>query len=185
MKQARSVALLILAAAALLDPRPLLAQNGGEEDRSTRGRWSVSTSLTFPIVRIYQVYLNYRIDDRNEISIGPAFQNYRHESFTANAYTLIVGFRRYVSDHVSVEAEIYPAYNRLYSHVTESYHPGWELWAEAKVGYTWNLANDRFFLHPAPGIGFGIFQSNPPPNFHDEIESPIFVPQLLVGVRFQ
>lgn len=29
-----------------------------------------------------------------------------------------------------------------------------------------------------------LFQSNPPPNFGDEIESPIFVPQLLVGVRF-
>ncbi len=179
MNRLFGLALLILVSAA-----PLEAQNGDARDGNSRGRWSVSTSLTFPLVRIYQVYLNYRIDDRNEISIGPAFQNYRHESFTANAYTLILGYRRYVSDHVSVEAEIYPAYNRLYSHVTESYHPGWELWAEAKVGYTWNLADDRLFLHPAPGIGFGIYQSNPPPSFHDEIESPIFVPQLLMGVRF-
>jgi hypothetical protein len=158
---------------------PLEARQG-----DTRSRWSVSTSLTFPLVRIYQVYFNYRIDDRNEVSIGPAFQNYRHESFTANAYTLILGYRRYVTDHLSLEAELYPAYNRLYSHVTESYHPGWELWAEAKVGYTLDFADDRLFLHPAPGLGFGIFQSNPPPHFFDEIESPIFVPQFLVGVRF-
>ncbi len=151
--------------------------------REAHPRWSVSTSLTFPLVRIYQVYLNYRIDDRNEVSIGPAFQNYRHESFTANAYTLIVGYRRYLTDRVSVEAELYPAYNRLYSNVTESYHPGWELWAEAKVGYTVDFTDDRLFLHPAPGIGFGIFQSNPPPGFFEEIESPIFVPQLLLGVR--
>ena len=151
--------------------------------REAHPRWSVSTSLTFPLVRIYQVYLNYRIDDRNEVSIGPAFQNYRHESFTANAYTLIVGYRRYLTDRVSVEAELYPAYNRLYSNVTESYHPGWELWAEAKVGYTVDFTDDRLSLHPAPGIGFGIFQSNPPPGFFEEIESPIFVPQLLLGVR--
>jgi hypothetical protein len=118
------------------------------------------------------------------VSVGPAFQNYRHESLKANAYTLILGYRRYLTDQLSVEAEIYPAYNRMYSNVTESYHPGWELWAEAKVGYTWDLADDRIFLHPAPGIGFGIFQSNPPPNFQDEIESPIFVPQVLVGIRF-
>ena len=72
----------------------------------------------------------------------------------------------------------------MYSNVNGSYHPGWELWAEAKVGYTVDFADDRLFLHPAPGIGFGVFQTNPPPNFHDEIESPIFVPQLLVGVRF-
>jgi len=83
-----------------------------------------------------------------------------------------------------LEAELYPAYNRMYSNVNGSYHPGWELWAEAKVGYTVDFAADRLFLHPAPGIGFGVFQTNPPPNFHDEIESPIFVPQLLVGVRF-
>ncbi len=152
--------------------------------REAHPRWSVSTSLTFPLVRIYQVYLNYRIDDRNEVSIGPAFQNYRHESFTANAYTLIVGYRRYLTDRVSMEAELYPAYNRMYSHVTGSYHPGWELWAEAKVGYTVDFADDRFFLHPAPGVGFGIFQSNPPPDFFEEIESPIFVPQLLLGIRF-
>jgi hypothetical protein len=171
--------LLVLLLALVVGAAPLQAQDG-----DARSRWSLSTSLTFPLVRIYQVYLNYRIDDRNEVSIGPAFQNYRHDSFTANAYTLILGYRRYLTDHLSVEAEIYPAYNRMYSNVTESYHPGWELWAEAKLGYTWNFADDRLFLHPAPGIGFGIFQSNPPPNFRDEIESPIFVPQLLVGVRF-
>ncbi len=160
----------------LIGAVPLEARQG-----DTRSRWSVSTSLTFPLVRIYQVYFNYRIDDRNEVSIGPAYQNYRHESFTANAYTLILGYRRYVTDHLSLEAELYPAYNRLYSQFTESYHPGWELWAEAKVGYTLDFANDRLFLHPAPGLGFGILQSNPPPHFFDEIESPIFVPQFLEG----
>ncbi len=159
---------------------PPLAAQAGE----ARPRWSLSTSLTFPLVRIYQVYLNYRIDHRNEVSIGPAFQNDRHESFTANAYTLIVGYRRYLTDRLSVEAELYPAYNRFYSHVTGSHHPGWELWAEAKVGYTVDFADDRHFLHPAPGVGFGIFQSNPPPHFFEEMESPIFVPQLLFGVRF-
>jgi hypothetical protein len=172
-------ALPFIVASMMIAAPPLEAQGG-----ASHHRWSVSTSLTFPIVRIYQVYLSYRIDDRNEVSIGPAFQNYRHESFTANAYTLIVGYRRYLTDRVSVEAELYPAYNRMYSNVTESYHPGWELWAEAKVGYTLDFADDRLFLHPAPGIGFGIFQTNPPPNFGDEIESPIFVPQLLFGVRF-
>jgi hypothetical protein len=179
MRRFLGMTLLTLASAAALYPEALDAQ-----DRSSRGRWSVSTSLTFPLVRIYQVYVNYRIDDRNEVSMGPAFQNFRHESFTSNAYTLILGYRRYLTDQVSVEAEIYPAYNRMYSHVTESHHPGWELWAEAKVGYTWDLADERFFLHPAPGIGFGIFQSNPPPGFDQEIDSPVFVPQLLMGVRF-
>jgi hypothetical protein len=35
---------------------PLEAQGAGGHHR-----WSVSTSLTFPLVRIYQVYVNYRI----------------------------------------------------------------------------------------------------------------------------
>ena len=84
---------------------PVSLSPGTEKVEAGGLEWSISTSLIFPLVRIYQVYLNYRIDE-------------------------------------------------------------------------------RLFLHPAPGIAVGIFQANPPPNFGDEIESSIFVPQLLVGVRF-
>lgn len=156
----------------------------GAQDTRARGSWGIGTSVTFPLVRIYQLYVNYRVDDRNEVFFGPAFQNFRHESFTANAYTLMLGYRRYLNDNVAVEAEVYPAYNRLYSHVTESYYPGWEMWAEVKVGYKYEFSGDRLYVYPAPGVGFGVFQSNPPPNYFDEIESPIFVPQLILGVQW-
>jgi hypothetical protein len=36
----------------------------------------------------------------------------------------ILGDRRYLTDQLIVEAEVHPAYNRMCSTVTESYHPG-------------------------------------------------------------
>jgi len=165
--------------AALMTAAPLKPQ-----EPPSRGSWGIGTSLTFPLVRIYQVYINYRIDDRHEVFFGPAFQNFRQESFTSNAYTLMLGYRHFVSESVALEAEVYPAYNRLYSHVTESYYPGWEMWAELKVGYKYGFSSDRYYVYPAPGIGFGVFQTNPPPNYLDEIRSPVFVPQVIVGMQW-
>lgn len=40
------------------------------------------------------------------------------------------------------------------------------------------------YIQPAPGIGFGIFRTNRLPRFDEDIESLIFVPQLMVGVKF-
>jgi hypothetical protein len=171
--------LLVLILVAFIFVAPLMAQ-----DALARSSWSIGTSLTFPMVKIYQLYVNYRIDDHHEVFFGPAFQNFRHESFTSNAYTLMLGYRLYLSNSVAIEAEVYPAYNRLYSHVTESYYPGWEMWAEVKVGYKYEFSRDRLYVYPAPGIGFGVFQSNPPPNYFEEIESPIFVPQVIMGVQW-
>jgi len=151
-----------------------------EEEGSSR--WGVGTSLTYPIVRIYQLHLTYAVGDRQELTFGPCFQNYRHTSFTAQAYTLLLGYRHYVWRGLHVEAELYPAYNNMRSHVTGSDYPGLELWSEIKVGYRFHF-NDRWYIQPAPGIGFGIFQSNPPPGFWDEIQSPIFVPQLILGFK--
>ncbi len=95
----------------------------------------------------------------------------------------ILGYRRYVWKDLSIEAELYPAFNRIYSTVTESHYPGWELWGELKVGYTFNFANGRLYLHPAPGIGFGFFRTNKPPRFDEDITTPIFAPQVIFGIR--
>ncbi len=75
------------------------------------------------------------------------------------------------------------AVREAYSHVTEEYYPGWEMWAEIKAGYTFDLLAGRSYLQVAPGIGFGLFRTNTPPGFEEEIESPIFVPQVIIGMR--
>lgn len=151
-------------------------------NRGSASRWSIGTSLTYPLVRIYQLRIGYALDDRHQLVFGPCFQNFRHESFTSRAYTLLLGYRYWVGDGLNLEAELYPAYNRLRSHVTGSSYPGVELWGELKIGYRFDLG-DRWYIQPAPGVGFGILRTNPPPNFDQEIKSPTFVPQLILGFK--
>jgi len=171
--------LICLAAVALLlvtGISPLQAQ-----DRD-QNRWSISSSLTYPIVRIYTLHFNYS-NDSHELLFGPAFQNYCHNSFEANAYTLVLGYRNFFWKGFFWETEIYPAFNRFYSTIDESFYPGIELWTEFKIGYRIELFDQKIYLQPSPGFGFGIFRTNKPPNFDDEIISPIVIPQLQLGFR--
>jgi hypothetical protein len=170
-----SIALVAALTAVIAGAAPALGQNAPS-------RWSIGTSLTYPLAKIYQLHIGYALDDMHELVFGPCFQNFRHESFTSRAYTLLLGYKLRLGDGATLEAELYPAYNSIRSHVTGSSFPGVELWAELKVGYRFDLG-DRWFVQPAPGVGFGIVRTNPPPNFHKEIRSPIFVPQLVLGFR--
>jgi hypothetical protein len=168
----------------------LLAGLGRVEAQTTSGtpvdddpRWSVGTSLTYPIVRIFPLHINRRTDAGNEVFFGGAFQNWTSGTITAETYTLLVGYRHYLWRGLNVEFELWPAWGPWYSSETDGKYRGWELWAEPKIGYTINLT-PRVYLQPAPGLGFGIFRTNRPPRFDGDIESPIFVPQLMLGVRF-
>lgn len=153
------------------------------QEIKTYSGWSVGTSITYPIAAIYLVHINYALDDRHELFFGPCFQNFKHESFTVNAYTLLLGYRYFLWKRLHVEAEIYPAYNNIYSNVTQTYFPGFEMWGEFKVGYQFNFFKDKLYVQLAPGIGFGFFRANKPPNFDEEIVYPIFTPQIMLGLR--
>ncbi len=161
----------------------LIAVISYAQDEVSPSKWSIGVSITYPLESIYLVQINYKLNDKNEIFFGPCFQNFKHESFKVNAYTLLLGYRYYIWKGLNIEAEIYPAFNKIFSYITKSHFPGFEMWGELKLGYQFNLFDNKLFIQPAPGIGFGIFQSNKPPKFDDEIKYPIFTPQILVGIR--
>jgi hypothetical protein len=153
--------------------------HGQTADRAPR--WSIGTSLTYPIARIYQIHIGYRLDERHELIFGPAYQNFESRSITSHAYTLLLGYRYYAWKGLNLEVELWPAWNNMYSDVTDSRYPGVELWTEIKVGYKLQVYRD-LFLQPAPGVGFGVFRTNRPPRFEEDIKSPSFAPQLILGV---
>ena len=153
------------------------AQNTGNSSE-----WSVGTSLTYPIARIYQVHISYNPGGKHEYFFGPAFQNFTSGSITSNAITLIVGYRYYIWKNLHLEAEFWPAYNPMYSDVTDSHYRGVELWSEIKIGYKFVIYR-KLFIQPAPGIGFGLLRTNKPPGFHEDIKSPIIAPQLIIGLK--
>jgi len=69
----------------------------------------VGTSVTYPMVRIYPLHINYRYAESSELFFGPAYQNFRSGSITSNAYTLIIGYRHYLWRERNGEIELWPA----------------------------------------------------------------------------
>lgn len=155
----------------------------GQHPPAGASRWSVGVSLTYPLVRIYPIHINYRHSERSEFFFGPAYQAWESGTLTADGYTLLLGYRHYLWRNLAVEMELWPAWNRLHSSETGEHYPGWELWAEPKIGYKIELGQNLYLL-PSPGIGFGIFRTNRPPGFRENVESPIVVPQVILGWRF-
>jgi hypothetical protein len=169
--------LSVIIAGVLLFSTPLMAGNS-----DGHSKWSIGTSLTYPIAQIYQIHINHALNERHELFFGPAYQNFESGSITSHAFTLILGYRNYIWKNLHIEVELWPAWNRMYSSITGSYYPGTEMWSEIKLGYTFNVYG-RMFIQPAPGIGFGIFRTNKPPDFSNAIKSPVFAPQVILGVR--
>ncbi|TVQ02383.1 MAG: hypothetical protein EA359_12020 [Balneolaceae bacterium] len=152
------------------------------QDTGNKPEWSAATSLTYPIARIYQVHISYNPGGNHEYFFGPAYQNFTSGSITSHAFTFILGYRYYVWKKLHLEAELWPAYNPMYSAVTELRYRGMEIWGEVKIGYKVTLYRN-LFIQPAPGIGFGVLRTNKPPGFSDDINSPIFVPQVIIGLK--
>lgn len=101
-------------------------------------RWSVETSLTAPIVRIYMVKAGYRTSERSELEFGVGFQNWRNEDVDpagqSNAWSVILSYRRYLWRNLAVEVELWPAYNHFESFVDGRTYKGLELWIEYRAG---------------------------------------------------
>lgn len=152
------------------------------QDTGNSSEWSVASSLTYPIAQIYQIHISYNPGGNHEYIFGPVFQNFKSGSITSNTVTLILGYRYYMWRNLHLEAELWPAYNPMYSDVTASTYGGVEIWGEIKIGYKFSFYRN-LFIQPAPGIGFGIFRTNKPPNFNEDINSPIFAPQLIIGLK--
>ncbi|MFA4922244.1 MAG: hypothetical protein WC611_08955 [Candidatus Neomarinimicrobiota bacterium] len=147
-------------------------------------KWAIETSLTFPIVQIYQFHFAYRFNEKSEFLVGPCFQNFDKETFSVNAYTLLLGYRYYIWRNLHLENELYPAYNKIYSTLDQKYYDGFEAWNEIRLGYHVFLINNKLYIEFAPGIGFGIFRQNKPPNFDKEMDAITFVPQINLGFKF-
>lgn len=157
-------------------------------------RWSLETSLTFPIgARIYMLKASYRISENSELGFGPAFQNWKNTEKTprgqAKAYTLLFSYRYYFFRDFNVEFELWPAYNYFESYVDGKTYEGLELWAEYKIGYKIDLT-PNLYLNLQPGIGHGIWMKHKWPGWEDYsswdliTKSLVFVPQVVAGWVF-
>lgn len=176
----------------LILPKFLVA-NQPELDPTLDNRWSIETSLTFPMASIYMLKFSYKKSERVELGIGPAFQNWKNEVKSplgqTHAYTILMSYRYYFWKNFNVEIELWPAWNRFESFYDNNTYKGFELWAEYKLGYRFKLSS-KWHLNLQPGIGHAIWMQNKWPDIEYDsywdflTGSVIFVPQLMLGFRF-
>ncbi len=161
--------------------------------KHSKSLWSVETSLTFPMARIYMLKFSYKYSDRVELGIGPAFQNWRNKDQSpqgqTHAYTLLLSYRYYFWRNFNAEIEFWPAWNHFDSFVDGKTYRGPELWVEYKVGYKWDFAQ-CFYLILQPGIGHALWLQQDWPDvekkpYGEFVKGSImFVPQVFLGFRF-
>jgi hypothetical protein len=181
---------MVLLSQNILARQPFSNQAGSEKPNSFVNRWSLETSLTFPMASIYLVKFSYWHSNRVELGIGPAFQNWKNEDKSpmgqTNAYTLVMSYRYYFWNNLNAEIEFWPAWNNFTSFVDGKTYKGPELWVEYKIGYRWDFAR-RFYLNIQPGIGHALWLQQDWPGvdkkpYGEFVKgSFIFVPQVLVG----
>jgi len=153
-------------------------------------RWTIETSLTFPIVRIYMVKAEYHITERSELGFGFAFQNWRNEDVVpmgqSNGWTIPLSYRYYIWRNLNLEVELWPAYNHFESFVDGRTYKGFELWIEYRAGYRFGLPYN-LSLNLQPGLGHPVWAQHQWPGLEDKSrvrDMLIFVPQALIGWRF-
>ena len=170
-----------------------LVLSANTQESKNLSRWSIETSLSFPIHQIYLVKASYKVWEKGEILFGPCYQNWKNEEGfplgRAHAITLILGYRQYLWKGINLEIEFFPAYNVFNSSFDNNTYKGFEMWVEYRVGYKiqfkTNFAN--FYFNIQPGIGHAIFLQNIWPDLDKDNyqkNSLGFIPQIAFGINF-
>lgn len=160
------------------------AENEGISSIKPDQHWGVGTSISYPMADIYMIQGSYSPGESSDILCGAAFQNWENDQGRANAYTLLLGYRRYLWRGFHTEAELWPAYNPFQSAVDGKTYAGLELWMSLRMGYKFDFKaiGNEFYILAQPSIGFGVIRGNPWPD-KDKDDKAVFEPQVIVGIK--
>ncbi len=162
---------------------PALMRDKPVGTNGSSSKWGFGISPTYALGNsIYMFQFSYSAWSMGDVLVGYAFQHW-YDQGQANAHTLLLGYRQFIWRGLHAEVEFWPAYHPFESSVDGKTYSGLELWISARIGYRFdlNLLGRDLFIMPQPSVGFGAGRQNPWPGIK---YSPIFEPQLLVGMRF-
>lgn len=149
---------------------------------------TIEISPIATIAKIYAVQYAYNFSPNNELIAGLAYGNIQYPFGAANSPTVILGYRRYVWDKMSIEYQLWPAYNMFYSNVDQKFYNGAELWNEFRAGYRfdYSILGVPSFVGLQGVCGFGLWPGNKPEAFLQQMaKEPLFIyPNIMLGTRF-
>jgi hypothetical protein len=155
------------------------------DNNDNNGKWSAEYSIGGTIFEIYAAQVLYKISDNSQIIFGPCFQNYKNDQGRANAYTFLIGYRHTFLKNITIDYELFPAYNEFESSIDGEIHKGYEVYSELRPGYKINfsIGKTNLYILPQLTIGYGIWTNNKWPDF-DKQPNPALMGNLWFGIDF-
>ncbi len=146
-------------------------------------KYGIETSPIFPLVKIYAIQGTYSLWNKGDVIVGYAYQNQIIENEgQCHGHTLLLGYRQYVLKGLHVDIEFFPAVNNFYCYVDGKYYNGYEVVAEIRPGYRFDLKiNNSFdvYILTQAAMLFGLYRDNPWPTMGND---PFFFPLVWIGI---
>lgn len=158
-------------------------------ENKIRYRHSVDLFPLAPLIDIYGAHYLYRVSKRSALITGLAYMQLEKDSGTTHSPAIITGYRFYIWKNLHMEYELWFCYDRFYEKNEQKNYRGFDLWNEFRIGYRFDFAISGvpFYVNIQWPFGFGLYSSNKPQSFLDEVAAdPFFyqIPMLFVGMRF-
>lgn len=183
--------LLISIITILIFPLCLTAQVSGQKSKPgyEQYRHSVDFSPISPLIKIYGVHYNYKLNEKDELITGLGYMNIHFDFGNTNSPALILGYRRYLWRNLHLEYQLWPCYDEFWEKNERKIYKSFDVWNEFRLGYQFNFRISRLPLYTSVQwpFGFGLYASNKPESFKEHEKSNRFFyqfPLLFVGFRF-
>lgn len=128
-------------------------------------------------IGFYGFRVSLPMTDRGRALVGYMYQNFENDLGQPHAHTLLVGYQYFLWRGLQVEAELWPSYNRWHSAIDGQDYRGFDLWAEARIGYRFDFTTRGldWLLLPQLLYGRGVWRSyDAPGDFSDPFVFPVF-----------
>ena len=150
---------------------------------------AIEVSPMSPFMHIYVVQYSYQFSPENELMLGLSYMNIPYDDGATHSPGVIVGLRHYLWRGLHAEYQLWPAIDWFYEKHEKKYYTGFDLWNEARIGYRFDIKLSQdvsLYLTPQWAVGFGIYGTNKPDGFKEQVhENPFFgFPLVFVGIGF-
>jgi len=137
---------------------------------------------------IYALQYGYMLNEKTELLLGIAYQDWSIDCGKTHAPSLLVGARQYFWKNLYLEYVLWPAYNEFYEKNEKKWYKSGELWNEFRFGYRFDFRFGGIECYAMPNYvaGFGLIGGYKPQTFKDEMsdEGLFLHPNIDIGIRF-
>ena len=152
---------------------------------------AIEISPLSPLMNIYAVHLSHMTDSKNEFITGPVYMKIKYDCGYTDAGGIILGYRRYFSENIHAEYQIWPIYDNFYESNEQKRYKSFDVWNEFRVGYLYDfqLLNQNAYVNIQWPFGFALYAGNKPDSFIEMSKKGdnrffYYPPLIFIGVRY-